>query len=344
MIASAQFLKSPALSTSLPLVNGTTTFSMPLNQGRVAVSLTRSNIDNNLVDAYATGYFYIAASSFLDPLNQQPAQIASVYAKFQITNVAQFMLAVPGSLTLGYGTNASGGIVYASNLAFQSGSGDPTTQVSEAYYYNSVFPTSAPPFVTFSPPGSSAQQLSYPPNFANLDAGVRAQYSSKQTSNPIPSPADFEGVLTCPSDTYVIFVSSSVDFGKLGPVTVSGVCAIYATGDIYIHNNLGPAPGDTTSWVALLSEGIIHLADDAPQSLSVCGNFVTNVAFMADGAPRPTGNLIITGGIVSMQSMGVADVWQGTRTYQYASSTSPNLFLPNISNQLEYRLNSGTKY
>jgi hypothetical protein len=335
----AQFLKSPTLQTSLPLLNGTTTFSVPLNQGRVAVTLYR---DNNLVDAYATGYFYIAASKFVDPLNSQPAQYASVYAKFQLTNVGQFMLAVPGSLTIGQGTNAAGGIVYANDLKFDGIPSGPTTTVGAAYYHNSVLPSANPSWVSMST--SPAQQLPSPPNFASLDAGVRSLYQNLQTTAFIPT-NPIVGTLACPTDTYVIFYNGNLDIGtQTQAVTVTGVCAIYATGDVTIHNNFGPAGGDTSSWAAVLSEGIIHLGADTPQPLSVSATFVTNVAFMADGTTQKTGNLTITGGIVSMQAMGVGDVWTGNRTYNYYSSPSPNLLLPNFTDQLEYRITHGAKY
>src|SRR5438132_8981743 len=222
MQAAAIQLRSPDLKQFLD-VGTTNVITQPMTNGRFEVALYRQGLDPNLVDTYTTGYFYLSNGSIVDPQTNQRAQWAVINAKFRIANVAQFLAALPGNLQISYGTNAANGTVYAKDLTFASGPcGAPgETRVGAALYFNSVSPSPAPCFVNFTANPANAQRQSYPPNFARLDATLRAFYQSHATTQPLPAP--FSGAVAAPSDFPVYSVNGPLDIAQCQPLTVQAL-------------------------------------------------------------------------------------------------------------------------
>jgi hypothetical protein len=330
------WLKNPSFNLQLPINTSTTVVFGPYQNGRVETTFYRMSTDSNLVDSYTTGYYYLAKGSFVDTstMTSQNAQIAVVNVKFRITNLAQFMFAVPGPLTITYGSNISNGIVYANDLTISTGSALPHTKIASAWYSNTVS-SMAPVGVDFLGDPPAPQKLSYSPNFARLDSNVRAFYESKKSAT-LP---DFQGVVSAASDSHVYFSSGDLHIGQGQALTVSGVYVIYATGSVYIHNDIQMA--DANSWIGILSEKDIHLAADIPgNTLTLNGNFVANWGFRADGPPRSASVLTINGGIVSYTAAQLSNVW-AVRNYNYQTTTDSNLLMPNFSVPIEYKILKG---
>jgi hypothetical protein len=335
-------LKSPALRQWLDM--GTTAaYSIDKPSGRVDISLDRRSPDNNLVDLYATGYYYLPNGNYQDKLTGRPAQRTVINAKFHITNVDQYLLAVPSQLPVSYGTNASAGMIYASNLQFLpclGGPCGPATQLAAAYYHQSVTPSSAPVFVQFTANPPNAQRVNYPMNFASLDPEMRNFYQA-QAGGPLP--ASFAGIIGAPGSSHVYFVDGDLDIAAGSSLVVNGVYVIYATGIVRIHNNI--LLDHAGCWTGILSEKEIHLASDAPNNLTLNGTFISNGIFQGDplpgNLPRSNVNLAINGGIVSLVRIDIAGIWRGNRTYTYQTANTPDFPLPNLTEKLEYKILSG---
>jgi len=290
------------------------------------------------VDAYATGYYFIPRGDTTDPVTGNQAQQSTINAKFRIANVSDYLLAIPGGpagpLHIAYGTNATGGILYAQDITFDKNTTIPTTRVGTVYYYGTVLPTDLS-FVQFT--GPTPQKLSYRPSFAVLDPTMRAIYSS--ASGNLPAPA-LNGLVGAPT-SHVYYIDGDAQIAQGQPLTVQGVYVIYATGSAYIHNAITPA--DSNSWVAVLAEQNIDITNDAPSQLTLNGTFVCNGSFLADplagNQPHtPPDSLAIVGGIVSLGSIAVSNYYPTSRSYTYKSSSDPNLILPNLSTLLQYKI------
>lgn len=333
------WLKSPNLSAVLP-VGSSTTLSIPMEKGRCAISIYRQSPDSTLIDAYATGYFTLGNGTLVDPDTNLNSQAASINAKFRISNAAEYLIGIPSTLYVSYGTNAGTGTIYAKDLIFDPPGTGPQTIVGSALYSNSVS-SSVPVFVTFTKTPAAAQQLTYPPSFTALDAAMRAQYV--QNSNGSVAPA-FTGEVSAPV-SHIYVVNGPLDIGVGDVLTVNGVYVIYVTGQVTIHNSI--LLKDAQSWVAILSEQDIHLAADAPDVLTLNGNYLMNGSLIADlpaTGPRTNGVFALNGGIVSLGAISLANVFLQSRTYTYASTADPNLFLPNTTDLLQYKILMGRNY
>lgn len=332
------WLKSPALLTELP-AGATSTLRLTMPNGRCEVALYRqSPVDTSLVDAYATGYYYLPNGTQIDPNTNQHAQMASIHVVYRVNNIREYLLAVPGAQSVSYGISASSGIIYAQSLTFlppipNDGSAPPT-QVGQVFYSNTLTEPPLPAYIIYHSTPPSAQRLAYAPAFATLDSSTRDFYQKGATAGGTPA---FNGSVSPPGDAIFYFVNGDVDIGTAAdPLTVNGVWIVYATGSIRIHNSVTTA--DPNSWAAFLSEQDIHIMDDAPDALALTGNFVCNGNFVADlhnGGVRPAGTLQFIGGIVAMSSMDVATVYKGSKTYTYQYSNNANLVLPNFSDMLQ---------
>src|SRR5207237_1055000 len=97
--------------------------------------------------------------------------------------------------------------------------------------------------------------------------------------------------------------------------------------------------------VGIIAEGDVILAADAPDILSVKGNFVTSASFRSDpplsGPTRPAGELTFTGGFVASQISNMSNIWLKSRTYVYNTVNDPRLLLPNFCTLLHYEILAG---
>jgi len=337
----APWLKSPTLKSDLPA--GTSSgFTLTMPHGRCDVALYRRSADTGLVSAYATGYYYLSAAGggTWDPQSQQYAQEASINSLFRISNVSEYLIAVPNALPISYGANAGNGLVYAGSLQFQSPppvNPGPQTQMATALYYTDVSPSNYLSFVHFPEGSSGAQKLSYPPNFAVLDPPMRALYQQRAgTQENVP---DFEGLVSEPA-THVFFVSGDLQVAQNQPLIVQGVYVIYVTSSVYISNDITLA--DSNSCLAILAEKDILITEQAPDAVTIDANLVANGALDAQGAARPTGRFTLNGGLVTMGgNPQLSGVFIGGRSYFYSQCASPNFFLPNVTNTLQYDVVSG---
>jgi hypothetical protein len=333
-------LKSPALKNFLD-IGQRASYSIAYDRGRIDLDLVRQSPDANLVEITSTAYWWLPKGGFIDPTTGRAAQRSIVQAKYRVTNVGQFLTAVPTNLKVGYGTSAADGMIYANQLQFQGCSAGPCltpTTLRSAYFYESCTST-APLFVQFTGDPKFAQRLSYPMNFATLDPNMRQFY---QRLGEAIGP-QIQGAIQEPLPTHVYFRDGDLDIGTAGPVTVHGLFVIYVTGRVRIHNNIFVDNAD--SWLGVLSEKEIHLASDAPNNLTINGNFVCNGTFTGDplpsGVDRTDVNLLIRGGIVSLALIDIAPHWLGTRTYTYHTVDSNQFLLPNLTQPLEYKVTGG---
>lgn len=321
--------------------------------GRYDYTLSRPNVDTNLIEASATGYYFLAGGTFKDPETGQNAQVCAVDAKYRVTNAGQFLIAVSTTLVINYGADATGGVLYGVDVVFKNGSSGPNTQVTTVYYLNSVYrwetsgnyyPDAAPTFVTFTGSTVTAQHLAYAPNFVHIDSNLGSYYSSVQSASSAGFGGSFAGSVSAAADSHVYYTVGDVHIGQGDPLVVNGVYVIYATGNIYIDNNVTLA--NSNSWVGFLSEQNIVLSADAPDNLTLYGNYLAAGSFMAAGPPRPGSHFSLTGGIVSTVGIDIANTWLGPRTYTFPAagttgSNSPDLLLPNFSELLEYKVVQG---
>ena len=335
-------LKSPNLATLLP-VGSSTTFSYPMENGRCAMSVYRQSPDSTLIDAYATGYFTLGNGTMVDPDTNKNSQAASINAKFRISNASEYLIGIPSTLYVSYGTNAGTGTIYAKDLIFDppgTGPTGPQTIVGSALYSNSVS-SSIPTFVTFTKTPAAAQQLTYPPSFTALDAAMRALYTQSANGSVAPP---FTGEVSAPA-SHIYVVNGPLHIGEGDALTVNGVFVIYVTGQVTIYNSI--LLKNAQSWVAILAEQDIHLAADAPDALTLNGNYLMNGSMIADPpptGPRANGVFTLNGGMVSLGAISLANVYLQSRTYTYASTSDPNLFLPNTTDLLQYTILMGRNY
>jgi hypothetical protein len=154
-----------------------------------------------------------------------------------------------------------------------------------------------------------------------------------------------QGSVSAPANSSVYFVDGDVDVDVAAgsPLSVQGVWVLYATGNINIHNNIVAADGN--SWAAFLSEKDIHLTPDAPNVLTLTGNFVANGTIVADppvdpAHPRVNATINFTGGLVGMTAISVSGVY-GPNTYTFQSISNSSLVLPNFTTILQRNILTG---
>jgi hypothetical protein len=293
--------------------------------GRYDVSLYRSMDDSSLVDAISTGYYYIPTGSYM--INGRRAHRAVVRAKIRVRYVGDFFAAIPDNLTVGYGTDISGGDIYGKSITFQAPDGiSPHTKVRTAYYLNGYSPMPAP-FVTFFSTPPVPVQLTSDPNLVSPDATMTESYRTMagnggllakgvHLSGVFPSspPTSPYKVYFCPGDIYL---------GAPGfPLQINDMVVIYATGTVYIENNITQTGGGNR-WLGMISVGDIHitaLPAGAPDNLSIIGTYVTGGRFVADGGARSSGNLTFTGGFTAKVGVDFAGVYRASRVYAFAAA------------------------
>lgn len=368
-----QWLRFPASATD-PVLGGTgfRTFTAPCSNGRYETVLSTRNAANNphYLLADSTGYYYDEKGPAVDPDNMRPAQMAAVHSTILFVSVTKFFAAVNNTLTIAAGTDLTGASIYSDTLVFVGGA---PTLVGQAFYKDNVFNENGGSNISnVTTDGITPlvpQQLSLQLTLPTANNKTRQLYTNRShigvgsycpgANCPDPSPGPsfmFSIVPTPPNNSHVYYVDGNVDIGTNSTeFFVDGVYTIYATGNITIHNNI-KLFNTSTSWLGLVAEGTIHIATDAPDDLTLMGNFVANGGLQALGMsyPRPFygGNCAITlnGGIIGWTAPDIANVWASpscTRTYQYPTailypaSKSPALYLPSLSNVLDYTITHG---
>ncbi len=334
------YLRTPQGLLQLPIASSTTLTSATVAEGRYEVSLYRTFADINLVDGYATGYYYLPGGADVDPVTGQQAISAAANFRLRITNVSDFLLAVPGPLTVKYGSDLSSGRLYARELTLETGVTLPHTRLFKAYYFASVAPSASPVNVDFMTLPAYAQQLPVAPNFPVLDANWRGQYEALADPGPFPS---FSGSVGIAAPYHVYYFPGAVlQVGVPSqPLQVTGTYVVYSTGDIYIGDSVTVVPGEC---VAFLAEGSIHIRESAPDNLVLEGNYMANNDIVADGPQRPiTSSLTIQGGLFAGKNIVLAPVYRGTRQYTYQPCGNPDLMLPTQADLSDYRVTKGSK-
>jgi hypothetical protein len=336
--------------------------SVPRENGSSRTTLTRYDDAHRMyISADAIGYYDLSTGDATDPVTpgQPRARMASVHATILFTSVSEYVAAVNSPLHIADGSQLGTGDVYAPTLIF-----DGAATLGRAFAVDPIDLGPHPGTVHM----TGMVQLNTPLNVATIDSfSTRPLFLNRGTAPPA---GGFSGLVPEPppdaqgrsSHVYYVPDPAGVDLGAWGAgLTVRGVYTIYAIGPIRVHGDISLA--DKNSWVALVSEDTIYVAGDgstlgrAPDVLSLNGTFVANGGLQAEPAVRPAtpGNpcaLTMTGGIVG-QSLNTASVWKTaaapnncTRTYTYPDNTylgfsSPNLYLPNVSTLLDYKITQG---
>lgn len=317
--------------------------------GAYDITLVRSGINVSLVDAYATGYYYLPAGNAT--YGGKRAQLAAVHAKIQLSTISDFFAAVPGDLHVGMGSDLSGASVYARNLTFEKNAG-PRTKVGRAYYSESVRRSDtgavddSPDFVDFDTSISSyALRLPSAPNLTTLDATTKNYYKNLAWANNGNPYDPFVGTVAAPPSgpPAVYFIDHDIELGSDAlPFTVNGAYIIYTTGKVTIKNDILMASNDTNNcWLSILAEKDIVIGAEAPNNLTLNGTYVTNGGFRADDANGAKNTLTFNGGFLAHQGVKFSSVYQGNRTYKFRSSSSANIVLPNFATLLFYEITRG---
>ncbi len=332
-----QLLKRPDLRTKLvtggewqPLSSEMMVDTTTTPDRRFAIDFHRSSADDSLIEATCTGYYYIASGNVVDVDNgNRKALQAVIEAKFKVYSAAQYLFAVPNTLTVNAGSDLSNGSIYARDLVFEPGA---HTTVGSAYYYVSSSPT-APTNVTFINTGS-ATPLTSAANFGSLDSSIRTTYSAGTPQ------CTFDGLVSAPPG-HVFYCNGTVDIAETVPLVVDGVYTIYATSNVVVHGNM--RLNNSSSWIAVLSEQDVQIGADAPAHLTLHGNFVSNHDFVAEGSIHPFGTFHLNGSVAALNRIAIGQVWStpGSRHYLYATSTDPSFLLPNFTQTLQYTVLQG---
>jgi hypothetical protein len=339
--AAYQFLRSPQGAQLDP---GETIPLPHLTQGSTFyVSLTRQLADSTLIDIFSTGYYQIPQGAFTDPSGQR-AQQAVVRAQVQLRSIGDYFAATPGTLDVAYNSNISSGIVYGRDLRFTSGNpalNPPGTRVMAAYYFNSVTPSNYADFVTFLNAPFSATQMGVEPNLPTLGPGMRNEYQLMAPSDVLPNGTSLSGLVPPPANNAykVYFGAGEVHLGVVGSsCTLQSSFLIYALGDIIIHNVINGQLGDA-AWPALLTEGNIYIATDAPNNMQIDATLIAAGEIKALGGARPNSELVIKGGLIAGEGINFATAYtQRTFTYQ---APDPNLPLPSSTSVTMYKVTQG---
>jgi hypothetical protein len=299
---------------------------------RYDVSLHRNLIDTSLVDAYATGYYYVPRGPYKDP-DGRSAQRSVIHAKIRTLYIGDFFAAVPEVLNVGCGSNIREGTIYGSTINFAA-CAPGQTQVGAAYYLNGYQPMPAN-FVTFLSTPPLPSQLPSAPNLVVAHERLRASYITMAGTDNLASSVTLSGTWPAspPANGHNVFFSNgNLELGTSStPLQFKGKTVIYTLGPVKIHNNVVPLGGDrVNNWLAIISEGDIHIADDAPDVMSINGLYVTGGHFSSDGNSRTQGQLTFMGGFVAEQGVDFAGIYTQSRTYQYVKP-DPAMALPYIT-------------
>jgi len=338
--AALENLKLPGVHPSSWTVSGA------VEDGRFEAAVQVDSTTPGLVEAFATGYYYLPKGAALDPLTERPAQRAAVRAKIFSESVATFVAAVPGRLRIGPGVTAVGAPLYAKEIIFAPGPEPVAAQLGTVLFSRSAVredgtPDPSPSYVVFVSSPPAAQALPFPIHFPALGGALRDFYRSYATdpASRLADGAELGGRLDAPgiSTPSVYFAEGDLHLGRGAPLVVTGIYTIYAVGNVYIHQSIVRAPG---SWVAILTEKDLHIASDAPGSLALQGTFFVGGACRSDGPPRPGGQLNFFGSLVAGQGIDWALHWP-RRSYLFLPPPPTGIELPSFTQMLEYDVVQG---
>jgi hypothetical protein len=344
--AALTWLKTPAavnLSTNTTIVSGLTPGAT------YYLSMSKSLTDSSIVNLESTGYFETPSGHFVDPLGLK-AEKGIIDAQVRVEGVKDYFAAVPGTLGIAYGSNLSNSRVYGKDLIFLPPGTGPTSQVGEAFYFNSVTgDTSAN--VTYVPgPPFTAQKLPTEPGLPQVTPMRDSYYSmAADPTGPCILPAaggacTLSGSWTAPSPlnpSNVCFCHGDLHMGAAGqPLTVSGDVLIFVEGSTYVDNSVSPAVVGT-DWLAIASEGDVSISINppVPDALTVYGTFITDGAIKALGNPRANGTLDFYGGMVAQKGISLT-VYGKRRTYTYMVPNSA-LTLPYLVQSITWSIRHG---
>jgi hypothetical protein len=307
------------------------------------ISLTASA--NNLIDIVTTGYYYIHDGSFVDSHTGQNAQQSVIEARVQADSLGSFFAAVPGLLNIAPGTDASGGMVYGKTLQFSAPINPlQITKVKAAFYFNTVTPGTAPGFVQYTPPTTTAIKLPTEPNLPTLDAPLRSLYLTMAgglaSADILADGTVLTGALPAPSNTYGIYYCPGNI--TLGPLSVSSPVTLYCTGTISIADDIS-TDNPNAHWLAMLAEGDVTVTS-VSSNISIEGTIITNGTFTGGGAVHPLSDqLSFKGGFVALKGANIASYWLANRLYTYQAPPT-TLFLPLATETISYHVSSGKYY
>jgi len=340
--AASQRLKTPWMNSD---TGNSFTTSAPLYNGRYEYTVVLDTQTRSLADTYATGYYYLNTGESVDPTNGRAAQRAVIHAKIYFAGIQNLVAAVPGRLPIGGGSVVDGAL-YAKDLIFNRSIDGSPTRVGIALYNQSVLGDDkqmnpAPDYVVFYSSPAAAQHVQYPVHLPQLGPSFRTYYAARAGtgSGQLQAGASLDGLVNKPNDTPnpVYFCNGDLHIGKTNTFTAQDTFLIYATGDIYIHK---PVELEVGSWVAFLTEKKIHIADDAPDSMTLKGTYLSNGAFLTDNTSRHPGSFHLYGNLIAGQGIDLADFW-ATRVYVRAGPVDNILDIPNFTQLLEYKVLQG---
>ncbi len=309
LLLAEQALQSPSVLAG----TGTVTESREMPNGRCAYTLFRSSplkedpsgvnpFQQVLVDAYATGYFYLGQGAVVDPTNGRAAQLAVLRAKIGFQAAGSFLVASPGRLRVAQGTTAHYGPMYARELIFAQDP-DPlqlNTVIDGAFFGDTVkrhdgFFEPSPDYVIFDSTGG-AQPIGTIPHFPALGGTIRAYYKSLAASegSRLADGASLDGRTAPPINNPfpIYYCQGDLHLGRVMGFEPARNMIVYVEGDLFIHNSMREV---SHSWAAFLVEKDIRLEVSASAAeLLLRGTFMANGALRWDGSQPPSRSFTIS--------------------------------------------------
>jgi hypothetical protein len=305
-------------------------------RGRYEVTFTRDSDDFSLVHVVSTGAYQLTSGAFELGVSSR-GQVAVISALLRVRSVGDFFAAVPSSLTIGDGADISQGSVYARDLMFAPGTASPNpARIREAYYFSSVFPSETPSTVIFTVGGTGkAVKLSHEPNLSAVDSTLRRHYKAWAGNDTLAAGAALDGTLGAAGDSAnihgILYCDGDVHVAG-GPASSSSLLVqrdriLYSTGTVWIHGDVRTGGG----WLAIIAEGDIVLASNAPTDLTLDATLITGRSFLAEQTALPRNRLTFSGGFHAQSGAQIGTSWPDRRyRYQRAPETMVLPFFLNL--------------
>ncbi len=346
------WLRMPAAGSLLP-ASGTYTLPMSMvspavnslvniSSGSYSVTLARDPFDGSLVTATATGYFDLSGGSEVDPVTNRRAESAVVQSTLRVQAISDYFASVPTTLQIDFGSDLSSASIYARDLVFVSGSAGQNTKILAASYYNTVMPSAAPSFVSFTSAPAQAQQLSAEPNLIALNDTLRSYYLAWAGSDQLAAGQTLTGILPPPINANgIYYCHGDLTLGNATTaLQINSPMIFYVeSGSITIQNSVNVG---ASGWAVLLAEGNVVISHNAPTPLGVNATIVTNGQLVAELPVHLGGQLNFKGGFQAEGGANLGTAWP-TRQYQYYRAPS-SMVLPFFLSTESYKVIKGKFY
>jgi hypothetical protein len=322
----------------------------PMAGADYQVTFMRDGVDPEIIHIVSTGTHRTPTGVHVDANGRYHEAV--IRATVRVQFAGDFFAAVPGRLTIAYGSEVSTGKVYGRTIEFLPGPNDPTneTKVEAAFYYDDVRDdvgtNERPEYVTFTGPIDHAQKQPSEvrvPHVGALDSYYEAMANANTPPCVLPTVAGvatLEGRWTPPVNTNsVCYVDGDLVIGNASALEVDGLASVYVTGTVHIRNNV-EAP--TGNWLAIMARNDIVVDRQAPNDLNLNMTAITDGAIRAEGNTRRNGNLRFNGGMIAQNGISLHQ-FQQSREYTFFGAPS-SLNLPYLVQLKSWKVVRGGKY